>query len=289
MSSYCVYLTVYSGNKMPKFYLGSSSLQKVSNGYRGSVSSKEYGKIWHQELKDNPALFKTIIISEHFTRAEAFDHEEYLQKARKVVTNPLYINRSYANSKFSLKQHSPWTRLKFKEREPWNKGKTGIYTSETLEKMSNAMKGRVGKPHSEKTRIKLRGPNPKKALFGERNGMFGKTHRESTKEFLSSLPAKHLKGKTYEEIYGSKRAEELKQDRSEKLKQYIAAHPESRSGSGNANAKRYRFTSPTGEVFVIAGALKKFCIKHGLDCGSIINVLKGRRDEYKGWKAEYAD
>ena len=124
-------------------------------------------------------------------------------------------------------------------------------------------------------------------IRGEGNGMFGKTHTATVKAILAEEASVRFKGKSYEEIYGSKRAEELKQDRSEKLKQYIAEHPESRAGAGNANAKRYLFISPTGEVFAVVGTLKKFCVEHGLDCGSIINVLKGRREEYKGWKATY--
>ena len=59
---YCTYLTVYSGNKLPPFYIGSSSIDIINNGYRGSVSSKEYKQIWKTELKNNSHLFKIMII-----------------------------------------------------------------------------------------------------------------------------------------------------------------------------------------------------------------------------------
>ena len=30
---YCVYLTIYTGNKLPPFYIGSTSLKKINKGY----------------------------------------------------------------------------------------------------------------------------------------------------------------------------------------------------------------------------------------------------------------
>ena len=47
---YCTYLTIYSGNKLPTFYIGSTSVEKIEQGYRGSVSSKRYQSIWEKEL-----------------------------------------------------------------------------------------------------------------------------------------------------------------------------------------------------------------------------------------------
>ena len=43
---YCVYLTVYSGNLLPMFYIGSSSVKKIQNGYCGSISSKKYKNVF---------------------------------------------------------------------------------------------------------------------------------------------------------------------------------------------------------------------------------------------------
>lgn len=218
MSTYCVYLTIYMGKKLPMFYIGSSTLTKINNGYKGSVSSKVYGKIWKEELKNNPGLFRTKIISSHNTREQAFDKEEKLQKRLNVIKNPLYINKSFANSKFSLKQHSSWTRDKFKTRVPWNKGKTDIYSDATLAKMSSGKKGK-SRPCSDDTKIKLSVPNPLKANPGEKNGMFNKTHTEEVKRKLGSEAKKRFKGKPYEELYGPEKAAELKRIRSEKMKE----------------------------------------------------------------------
>ena len=97
MSIYVTYLTIYSGNKLPPFYIGSSSLNKVNDGYRGSVTSNKYGITWKEELKNNPHLFKTIIISKHNTRPEAMDKELILQTKLNVVKSPMYINMSFAS------------------------------------------------------------------------------------------------------------------------------------------------------------------------------------------------
>ena len=97
MSIYCTYITFYRGNKLPPFYIGSTSVDLVSSGYRGSVSSKEYKTIWKSELKENPQLFKTKIISTHEDRKDALAKEEKLHKSLNVVKSSLYVNKSTAN------------------------------------------------------------------------------------------------------------------------------------------------------------------------------------------------
>lgn len=59
---YHVYLITYSGNKLPPFYIGSTSDKKIKDGYLGSVSSKKYSKIWKKETKENKHLFKIHIV-----------------------------------------------------------------------------------------------------------------------------------------------------------------------------------------------------------------------------------
>jgi hypothetical protein len=166
---FCVYFTTYSGQLMPPFYIGSSSISKIKNGYCGTVSSKEYKNIWKQELKQNPHLFHTEIVSLHETRQEATDAEELYQREEDVIRNEFYINRAFANKHYGNKgmprseewkertrqsnlnkKRSEQTRDKNKadmERrketgwKPWNAGKTGIYSEETLQKMSEKKKG----------------------------------------------------------------------------------------------------------------------------------------------------
>lgn len=94
---YCVYITQYSGNLFPQNYIGSTSINKINNGYKGSVKSKQYKVLWESELKYNPHLFSLQIISYHDTRSEAIFKELQLQKIFNVVKNPLFINMSYAS------------------------------------------------------------------------------------------------------------------------------------------------------------------------------------------------
>lgn len=93
---YCVYLTTYKGNKLPPFYIGSTSIKNIENGYFGSVSSKLYKQTWNLEIKQNPHLFKITIISRHTSRADALSKELSFHKKLNVVDSQMYTNRSYA-------------------------------------------------------------------------------------------------------------------------------------------------------------------------------------------------
>jgi hypothetical protein len=95
---FCVYQTTYLGAKLPPFYIGSTSVDKIMSGkYFGSVKSKRYKDIWREELKHNRQLFTTEILSEHNTREEALSAELQLQLKHNVVKNELYINLSLAS------------------------------------------------------------------------------------------------------------------------------------------------------------------------------------------------
>jgi hypothetical protein len=93
---YCVYLTLYFGNKLPKRYIGSSQVRHVKNGYNGSPSSKYYSKTYYTEQKENKHLFKTRILSYHETRIEAFEEELRLQMKYDVVRSNSYFNMGLA-------------------------------------------------------------------------------------------------------------------------------------------------------------------------------------------------
>lgn len=96
-NKYCVYLTVYHGNKMPMYYIGSSSVDKVQRGYRGSVASIKYRDIWVEEITNNPNLFKTFIVKKFTTRKDALHYENSVQRKLNVIRSSMYINQSYAS------------------------------------------------------------------------------------------------------------------------------------------------------------------------------------------------
>lgn len=93
---YCVYLTLYFGNKLPKRYVGSSHVKRVNNGYNGTPTSKRYAETYYKEQKENKHLFKTRILSYHNTRKEAFEEELRLQIKYDVVRSDNYFNMGFA-------------------------------------------------------------------------------------------------------------------------------------------------------------------------------------------------
>jgi len=122
---------------------------------------------------------------------------------------------------------------------------------------------------------------------GHLNGMWGKKHTTSAKQKQSQIPKIHLAGKTYEEILGLERAKQLRQLRSEKMRE----QRKNRSGEGNknSNAKSVEFISPQGERFEVNGELRSFCKEYKLDLSCIIQLLKGRikKGNHKGWTGRY--
>lgn len=96
MGIYVVYLTMYSGVKLPHWYVGSSTSENVKNGYNGSVRSERWKEIYYIEQKENKNLFKTRILSYHETREDALAEELRIQKLHNVVKNIKYFNESYA-------------------------------------------------------------------------------------------------------------------------------------------------------------------------------------------------
>ncbi len=94
---FATYITFYSGKLLPMWYIGSSSVTKVRNGYNGSIKSKKYITLYKSEQKNNKHLFKSRILSTHTTRKEALTEELRVQKLHDVVKNKNYMNESYAS------------------------------------------------------------------------------------------------------------------------------------------------------------------------------------------------
>jgi hypothetical protein len=153
---YCVYLTSYRGNKLPPFYIGSSNLKRVESGYRGSVASRQYAKLWIMCLKTEPEKFNTFIIKKFSNRKEAFEYECSIQEQLGVVQSPMYINKSYArkNGYFGGEQRG--------ELNPMY----GKHNSESAKrKISAALQGRKKNPG---TIAKMKEARNKRAPYSEK-------------------------------------------------------------------------------------------------------------------------
>ncbi len=196
---YCCYLTIYSGKILPPFYLGSTSVEKIRQGYHGSISSKKWTKKYQNELKNHPELFKTIILKTTYTRSMSLAIELYIQKKNNVVKSKFFFNESLAskNGMFgrdvSGKNNPGYGKNPFCNRTPEQ-------MIETKQKCSNASKKRKPiNPFKDKTKEEMIeiGSKISAKCKGENNSFFGKKHTEKTKEELkkpkSKLAKKNMK------------------------------------------------------------------------------------------------
>ena len=168
---YCVYFTVYKGNKLPKRYIGSSTVNNVLKGYNGSIKSKKYKEIYLEEQKNSKSLFKTRILKTFKTKEEAQQAELYLHKKYNVVKSCKYMNMAlaqpngYFGSNISGKSHPFYGKTRSE--------KTKKKISESISKCHlNGTAGRgfldidkkgknnpfYGKRHSEESKNKMRKP-----------------------------------------------------------------------------------------------------------------------------------
>ena len=148
---YVTYLVTYNGDKLPKYYIGSTSKEKANSGkYFGSICSNKYKEIFLNEKKYNIHLFEIKILSTHLNRKDAVSEELKLQIKYNVVNSNNYMNESLAsvngffgrdvsgkNHPMYGKKHSEKTRNKLKIARSKR-----ITTEETKRKMSESSKGR---------------------------------------------------------------------------------------------------------------------------------------------------
>lgn len=177
MKNYCVYLTIYRGNKLPPFYIGSTSVANINNGYRGSVCSRDYRGIWKSEIKEHPELFKTVIIAYSNTRKEATLREREIHLRLKVNTSPLYINRNLASPDGAC-----GVSLKGKDNPMYGKPRLDVVDRNKSRKGS-----RLSKEHREKI---------SKGTSGANNPMYGKNHTDEAKKKMSEA----VTGRTYHKV-----------------------------------------------------------------------------------------
>ena len=190
MTIYCVYLTTYSGQKLPPFYIGSTSTDKIRAGYKGSVSSRMYKAIWESELKEHPSLFTSKIISTHATRKEALQAESILQTELSVVSSSQYINQSIA-----------------KKNGYFGRDVSGENNPRFGSKWTNHPRGMLDHHHSEETKRKW--SISRKGMPAWNLGILNPKHSEHMKTKM--IGNQHAKGKRYKQrmVYCSHCAKEF--------------------------------------------------------------------------------
>lgn len=249
---YCVYLTEYLGDRLPRYYVGSSSLDKIHSGYKGSVSSKEFEEIWNEEISKNPKLFITTIISNHETRLEALEEELKYQLEHDVVNRKDYINKSLAriNGFFGMD-------VSGKNNPMYGTNRTGEKHSGGSN-ISKALKQFYATERGE-SKKKIMSEN----MSGDSNPMRGKEHTEEYKNKMSS----RMSGEN-NPMYGKKHdAHAIEKMRLSKL------------GENNPSCK-LRKTYLANDI-VVENA-NKFCIDNGLSYTNFIKYADSGKI-YKGF------
>jgi hypothetical protein len=175
---------------MPMFYIGRSNVERVANGYHGSVSSKLYKDIWTKELEQNPNLFETKILTTHTTKQEAAQQEEYFHKKYQVHKNPMYINQATGSGTFhsdiSGKKNPFYGKSRAGELNPMFNRK---HKDSSKAKMSSSGKGKHSQPKTEEFKQKMRDLYAGKT-FEERFGV----------EYAAEILAKQRYPKSIEHI-----------------------------------------------------------------------------------------
>lgn len=200
MKDFCVYLTEYSGNKMPSKYIGSTSIQKINNGYCGSVHSKQWKDIFKSEIKENKHLFIVTILSTHDTKQEALNEELRLHKLYNVVKSDEFINLSEAringffgrdvsgvlNPMYGVKCLKE-TKIKLSLK---NKGRKN--TDETRLKKSLSKLGELNpqynKPHTEETKNKISNSKIGKQSWNKGLPCSDETKRKISESKMGKIP-----------------------------------------------------------------------------------------------------
>lgn len=96
MGEFATYIVIYSGNLLPRYYIGSTSVARIAKGYKGSVESRKWGAIWKSEVKNNPHLFEVVILKKFDKRVEATEYELLLHVQFDVVKSDIFANQSLA-------------------------------------------------------------------------------------------------------------------------------------------------------------------------------------------------
>lgn len=162
---YCVYLTVYFGNKLPRRYIGSTKVERIHQGYNGSIKSKKYKSTYLEEQCENKHLFKTRILSYHSSHEEAIAEELRLHIKYNVVKSDKYMNMSLASQSGCF-----------------GRDLSGINHPMYGKKQTEDVKKRISKKLKQKyENHELTSPFSFLDFSGEKNGFYGKIHSEETK------------------------------------------------------------------------------------------------------------
>ena len=291
MSLYCIYLTIYLGDRLPPFYIGSSTIKKVLKGYHGTVTSAKFKDIWCEEIKNNRHLFKTFIIPSNpiLTMVDKLTLEAKWQLEFDVVNSPLFINQRLADRKLFSNSPESIAKGKIKRAETFKTRKIGeqisiknsgrkMWNNGVLQTFSHTCPGEgwiLGVTEESKKK------NSEAQL--KRPPCSAETREKHRQNQLGSKASPETVEKIRQARLGTKRSLETCLKISAKRKGPSPWNKGKQTGQRVHNAKQCVLISPTGERYSYP-SMRKACIAHGLCQAAMCDVRKGRRDNYKGWK-----
>ena len=152
MKTYVIYLTEYLGDKLPRWYIGSTFKDNIiTNNYNGTPKSKKWKCLYKEEQTNNKHLFKTEIIYECYDREAAIDIERKFQVLANAVQRDDYMNMSYAGGSFGNGNLTTPESIA-KGLETKRKNGNNVCKEETKMKISQSNNG---KKMSEEARTKM--------------------------------------------------------------------------------------------------------------------------------------
>ncbi|CAB4170750.1 Nuclease associated modular domain 3 [uncultured Caudovirales phage] len=176
MNIYEAFVYEWTNTETGMKYIGSHK-GHIDDGY---ISSSKY---LLEDYNINPVSFVRKILA-YGTVDDMRTLESSLLCEIDAAKSSLYYNKHNQNGKFICTGHNDETKDKMKRRIPWNKGKTGVYTKDTLQKMKEASAGRIIRPKgsklSQETKDKLA------QYKGEKHHFYGKKRPELAAKLIGS-------------------------------------------------------------------------------------------------------
>jgi group I intron endonuclease len=128
-----------------KIYIGVHCTDDLGDGYMGSGKLLKHAFKKHGKENFKRTILHDFIAAEHAYGVEAVLVDEYFI-SREDTYNILKGGRINPTLGISPSEETrdKWSKIR-KGKEPWNKGKTGIYSDETLLKMKTVKCGKVSK------------------------------------------------------------------------------------------------------------------------------------------------